>query len=226
MKLFSWVPNFLTICNLMCGCAAILAALEGQYTLVFWLVCVAAIFDFADGMAARLLRAYSPMGKELDSLADMVSFGVVPATVMFAMMTTEGLGIWAYTAYAVAAFSALRLAKFNIDTRQSDSFIGMPTPAGALLIASFATFGTGQSAVLYLVVVAMVSALLVAPIPMFSFKFKSYGIKENVVRYAFAAFAVIMIGWFRMAAPAQIIVCYVLLSSALAVGKGCCKRLK
>jgi CDP-diacylglycerol--serine O-phosphatidyltransferase len=155
MKLFS-IPNLFTLGNLLCGCLAIVFAFEGNLIWSAYLVGIAAMLDFFDGFLARLLKQHSPIGKELDSLADMVSFGVVPGIVMFKLIhlaimhsSAHGMG-WvnqgsffernpplALAALMIPLFSALRLAKFNIDTRQSDSFIGVPTPANSILICSF-----------------------------------------------------------------------------------------
>lgn len=158
------IPNLLTLCNLLCGCIAIVFAFEGNLTWSAYLVGVACVFDFLDGLAARVLKVHSEIGKQLDSLADMVSFGVVPGVVMFQMIKSAvayehtsnlqfdsllDLGnlltqaeppvfILPFIAFLIPVFSSLRLAKFNIDTRQSDSFIGVPTPANALFIVSLA----------------------------------------------------------------------------------------
>lgn len=225
-----WFPNFLTICNLLCGCAAILFALQGMFTVTFWLIIAAAVFDFCDGFAARLFKAYSPMGKELDSLADMVSFGVAPAMAVFSLLQIHVSGsaipvpIYAYAAFLLAAFAALRLAKFNIDTRQSEEFLGLPTPAMSLFFVSYVVsynevIASDSPMKIYvtLALVALFSAAMVCEVPMFSFKFKTFGLRENLLRYFFALFAVIMVVVFGYAAPALIIIAYVLLSSALAV---------
>lgn len=220
MKFFSWVPNFLTICNLLCGCAAIINAMRGDFVVVFWLVVIAAVFDFADGFAARMLKAYSPMGKELDSLADMVSFGVVPSFVMFAILQSHGFGLWSYGAFFIAAMSALRLAKFNIDTRQTDSFIGMPTPACSLFIVSYAVvYPLLAEAANYLSVATIVALgfLLVSELPMFSFKFKNFGLKNNALRYGFALFALVAIIVLGYGGVAVVILAYILTSAVLAI---------
>ena len=137
IKLFT-LPNILTLCNLLCGAAAAVAALRFdnlQWPLLF--IVAAAVFDFLDGFAARLFKSYSPLGKELDSLADCVSFGFAPSAILLNIYETSGgEGPWGYLVFILAAFSALRLAKFNIDENQSTQFIGMPTPAAALLVAA------------------------------------------------------------------------------------------
>jgi CDP-diacylglycerol---serine O-phosphatidyltransferase len=154
-QLFS-VPNLLSLGNLLCGCIAVLNVINGNIGIAVYLVMIACVFDFLDGFAARGLKQGSPMGKELDSLADMVTFGVVPGMVMFQMIQfANPVGSWGrggieewlpYIGFIVPLFSALRLAKFNVDTRQSESFIGLPTLANALLICGLPVlFGMNES---------------------------------------------------------------------------------
>lgn len=188
------VPNTITSMNLFSGCIAIVMAFEGAFIwVVFWVI-LAAIFDFFDGMAARLLNAYSDIGKELDSLADVVSFGVAPAVVLFILLRdytfySESLifiqPYIPYLAFIIPVFSALRLAKFNIDERQTSSFIGLPTPANALFWISY-VYGIHKSsmantAILFLTMglIVALSLLMVSEAPMFSFKFKNMKIKGN-----------------------------------------------
>lgn len=147
MNIKKHIPNSLTCANLFCGCIGIKFAFEGALILSAYLIALAAVFDFFDGFAARLLNAKSPIGKDLDSLADMVTFGLLPGVILFKMMTVAiAIHGWQgpineayipYFAFVLTIFSALRLAKFNIDVRQSESFIGVPTPAITLLVASF-----------------------------------------------------------------------------------------
>lgn len=222
-KVIAFIPNLLTLCNLMSGCGAMMAALEGRFELTFWLVIAAAVFDFFDGFAARMLHVSSPIGKELDSLADMVSFGVVPAVVAFKMLTLsgigDGLGWLAYLGFIIAAFSALRLAKFNIDERQTEEFRGLPTPACALFFVALPLLGCGWVAqpLVLLVLTVVFSALLVCDMPMFSLKFKTFGLKKNALRYVFIVISVILIIWLRMAAPTGIILCYIVISTGRAL---------
>lgn len=194
------IPNTITLLNLFMGCLSVVSAFEGELLLSGYFILVAAILDYLDGFSARLLKAYSPLGKELDSLSDVVSFGVAPSVIMFQLLKNS-LGIAAnegftngHTILAIpfimAAFSSLRLGIFNIDTRQTTSFIGLPTPANALftvglvlgLNSSFASIFQSVVSSSY-VIIAMVlvqSALLVSPIPMFSLKIKKgYKIKET-----------------------------------------------
>ena len=139
------IPNFITTLNLFSGCIALVFAFNDNLLLTAWFLGFAAIFDFFDGMLARILHVKSPLGVQLDSLADMVSFGVVPGAIMFQLMENSqtkpfnyffDINLWSFLAFLIPIFSALRLAKFNIDDRQTDSFIGVPTPANALLFAS------------------------------------------------------------------------------------------
>lgn len=214
-RIVSMIPNTITSLNLLCGCIAIFHAFAGDLTVAFWLVIVAAIFDFLDGFAARILKAYSEIGKQLDSLADMVSFGVAPAAVVYAM----GAG---HIAFFIAVFSALRLAKFNVDTRQSTEFIGLPTPANSLFFVSIGYVvmndpSCGMAAIycnlafLYSAV-AVFSILMISEIRMFSLKFKSYKLKDNLLVYGFLTISLIALICFNIAAIPFIICLYVVLS--------------
>lgn len=222
IKLFT-LPNILTLCNLLCGAAAAVAALRFdnlQWPLLF--IVMAAVFDFLDGFAARLFKSYSPLGKELDSLADCVSFGFAPSAILLNIYETSGgEGPWGYLVFVLAAFSALRLAKFNIDENQSTQFIGMPTPAAALMVASSGYLvGTGMYAVnpWFAVLLAFVlSYLLVCKVPMFALKFKHYGFRGNEVRYLFAGCAVVALVIWQILAIPFIILAYVALSMVLMV---------
>lgn len=217
------LPNILTLCNLLCGAAAAVSALRFgnlQWPLLF--IVMAAVFDFLDGFAARLFKSYSPLGKELDSLADCVSFGFAPSAILLNIYEANG-GVepWGYLVFVLAAFSALRLAKFNIDENQSTQFIGMPTPAAALMVASSGYLvGTGMYAVnpWFAVLLAFVlSYLLVCKVPMFALKFKHYGFRGNEVRYLFAGCAVVALAIWQILAIPFIILAYVALSMVLMV---------
>lgn len=210
IKLFT-IPNLLTLSNLLCGSFAVVAALVyGNLTLAFQLIILGAVFDFFDGFAARLLKCPSPIGVELDSLADMVSFGFAPAA-MFFTMYAEAPQLWAWSDGALAAgrfalfimtaFSALRLAKFNIDDTQHTEFCGLTTTANAMFCASVGWLtATGRLALpveaILLLAVAM-SLLMVSPIRMFALKFQGFGWKDNSLRYIFillAALLVVLLG--------------------------------
>lgn len=210
------IPNFITSLNLYAGCLAIYYGFRGDYELVLLFVLLAAVFDFADGLAARLLHAYSPMGKELDSLADVVSFGVAPGILVLSMLTQSNLPYWvAFSGFIIPVFSALRLAKFNIDERQTSSFIGLPTPANALF---WVGMGYSFSKVLianpwYILAFTFIfSGLLVSELPMFSLKFKSLKWKDNQVQYIFLMVSILLIALFQTNALALIIGWYILFS--------------
>jgi len=213
------IPNFITSLNLFAGCIAIYYGFRGNYELVFLFVLMAAVFDFADGLAARLLHAYSPMGKELDSLADVVSFGVAPGVLVLSMLTQSQLPYWvAFAGFIIPVFSALRLAKFNIDERQTSSFIGLPTPANALF---WVGLGYSFSDVLIanswyvLAFTVIISGLLVSELPMFSLKFKSLKWKDNQIQYIFLIVSIVLIAVFEIKALAIIIAWYILFSVIL-----------
>lgn len=221
------IPNSLTCCNLISGCIATNFALAGNYMLAFAFIVIGAVFDFFDGMSARLLGVSSPIGKELDSLADDVTFGVAPASMVFNLLyTLEYPSLLAplahilpYTAFLMAAFAALRLAKFNLDTRQTTSFIGLPTPANALFWASLITGSEdllSSSPAMTLAVIALVLVccwLQVAEIPMFALKFKTWGWKGNEIKYVFALSSLIILAIFRLSGFAIVIAWYVVLSA-------------
>lgn len=220
------IPNSLTSCNLISGCVAVTYALGGQPEMALLFIIIGAIFDFFDGMSARLLGVSSPIGKELDSLADDVTFGVAPASMVFnLLMITEFPSILDFTrpflpffAYVIAAFSALRLAKFNLDERQSTSFIGLPTPANALfwasLIAGCQDFLESSPYIFYLIMLMIVisSYLLIAELPMFALKFKTWGWKGNEIKYIFLITCIPMLFILGISAFAAIIAWYVILS--------------
>lgn len=228
--------------NIVAGSIAIMLAFanDAYLPLSAIFIGIAAVFDFSDGMAARSLKAYSPMGKELDSLADMVSFGLAPAVIMYHLITMTVLGTNVDFCFCrvkspdyfilgvpllIVVFSGLRLAKFNVDTRQTDSFIGLATPANAILIASLPLilkFHTGpeqlisRSVILntyfLLPLTVVMSLLLVAEFPMFSLKVKHLRFRGNEIRYLFLAFAIVLAIVFKIAAIFLIIVLYIVLS--------------
>ncbi len=224
----NYIPNAITCLNLLCGCIALYFAFNERLEYAAYLIGIAAIFDFMDGMLARVLKAYSEIGKQLDSLADMVSFGAVPGAIMFGLLSqTEAsvLGIPAdilpFFGFLITIFSALRLAKFNIDTRQAESFIGVPTPACSMFIGSLplilATSGNLYDNVILnpytlLAITVVFSYLLVAELPLFALKFKNLTWKDNATRFVFLGISVILLALIKFAAIPLIIVLYVLLS--------------
>ena len=226
IRLFT-VPNMLTLANLLAGSVAVIFTLVYHaYETAFWLIVAAAIFDFFDGFAARLLKQTSPLGVQLDSLADDVTFGLAPAIVMFDLyvhsssyynLNAEVMGWMKYVVLIIAAFSVLRLAKFNIDTTQSTEFEGLPTPANALMLMSLAVLAETGRVVLYqehiLLISIAASLLLISPIRMFALKFKSFGIKGNELRYGFIVAALLMIILMPAYALLAIIVLYIVIST-------------
>jgi len=183
MNIIRHIPNTITYMNLLFGTMGVIATFNGRFDLAFYMMLAAAVCDFCDGLSARLLGAYSDMGKELDSLADLVSFGLLPSLMMHRLMIVNiGEGVLAYIPLIIVIFSALRLAKFNIDDRQSDNFIGLATPACAMICGSFAyyicndptsvLFRWATSDFFIPAASVVLSLLLVSEIPMFSMKFK------------------------------------------------------
>lgn len=236
-NMFFWVPNAITALNLVSGSLAVFFAVDGQLGWASVFILVAAVFDFLDGFAARLLNAYSSIGKELDSLADMVSFGLAPAAIVFTMLEYTLFGInqpiqdidanWSqwivlFTSLIIPVAGAFRLAKFNTDDRQSEQFLGMPIPANAIFFASLGLIlelGTNlsvQSVILnkyvLLTSVFVCSFLMVSELPMFSMKFKNLHLKENAIRFLFLGSTVLMLIFLQVYALPLIIIWYVLLS--------------
>ena len=230
MKITKHIPNAITCCNLISGCVSILFLCRDRLLWAAGMIFVAAAFDFLDGMAARMFNAKSSFGAELDSLSDVVSFGVAPSFIVAWFLSRTGVCWWVFNfnvfsvlAFILAAFAAIRLAKFNLDTRQTESFIGLPVPAVGLFIASlpFMLFHLDKQGTLYgivtspyflLAMVVIFSWLMVSEIPFFSFKIKNLKFKENILRYfvvIFAIVAVVILQW--MALP-FIFLFYILLS--------------
>ena len=220
------IPNTLTSCNLISGCIAIVFALNANYTMALTFIVVGAVFDFFDGMSARLLGVSSPIGKELDSLADVVTFGVAPSSMIYTLLLTLSKSGWnetlafaiPYVAFVMAAFSALRLAKFNLDERQTTSFIGLPTPAnalfwGALIVGNENVFDENSYYIYLLIILVFVSSwLLVAEIPMFALKFKHWGWRDNKVKYVFLISCLPILLIFGISGISVIIAWYICLS--------------
>lgn len=253
------IPNGLTSLNLISGCIAIALAFHGMLSYAGYLILAAAVFDFFDGMVARSLKVHSPIGKELDSLADVVSFGVAPTIILLQLMAKSLMpqqdvfigffesfsssemdpltkifmyrnvvefGFWTYfflaTPLLIAVFSAVRLAKFNIDTRQTTSFIGLPTPANAIFILSlgFITENvknpTVQGIIIHPMTLFFVSAifsyLLVCEMPMFALKFKNFGFKDNALKYGFIVVSLILLAIFKLYALPIVILLYIVVS--------------
>lgn len=222
IRLFT-IPNILTLLNLLCGANAVLHALVfSDLTGAFWWIVAAAAFDFSDGFVARLLKKSSPIGVQLDSLADDISFGFAPAAVLYALymrMPETWLGNnLGFIVFVISAFAALRLAKFNIDDTQHTEFCGLPTPAATLLCASVGMLaevrGWVVSREMIVLLAVVVALLMVLPIRMFALKFSGFGWRGNEVRYLFLAFCVVAIAVLRPCSIPVIIVLYILISTA------------
>jgi CDP-diacylglycerol--serine O-phosphatidyltransferase len=210
-SLTHYVPNSITLLNLLFGCAAVVFALHGQTSPAGYCIFMAAVCDFLDGLSARLFKAYSEMGKQLDSLADVVSFGVAPGALLYEELrvlspcNTAGCGATGWTLllfapFILTLFSALRLAKFNIDERQREGFLGLPTPACALLVAAFLMYARSHVALApcinvwtVLGAVAALSALMVANLPMPAMKFKGLAWASNKLRYVFLVICAVLV---------------------------------
>lgn len=249
MNLKKHLPNSLTCANLICGCLGLLSCASGRLDMAFYMTGLAAVFDFFDGFAARLLKVSSPIGKDLDSLADMVTFGVLPGFVMYSILgliqcqenRTEMINTYflftnplnspgdylPFIALLIPVFSAIRLAKFNNDKRQSNSFIGVPTPANALLIGSLGfllieklnqqgdisnNYELVFNSTVMPVLTMVMSYLLVAELPLFALKFKKFSWKANRLRYTFLIISGGLLIVFRFEAIPFIIFLYILLS--------------
>jgi CDP-diacylglycerol--serine O-phosphatidyltransferase len=238
MKLFT-IPNIMTLGNLLCGCLGIVFAFDGNLLWASYLIFIAGILDFLDGFVARLLNQHSEIGKQLDSLADMVTFGVLPSfiiakliqistrqnTVLSDLMPSNLLSqtqlpTLAYVAFFLALFSCLRLAKFNIDTRQSDSFIGVPTPANAFVVAAFPLILEFNPKYKFLILnstcliayTLIMSYLLISEIPLFALKFKNFSWVTNQIKYIFLILSVILLVALQFVAIPLIIFLYIILS--------------
>ena len=232
------IPNTITCLNLISGCIATYYAFQADYSMALLFIVIGAVFDFFDGMSARLLHVSSPIGKELDSLADCITFGFAPSAIVFSYLNGQwtmdngqclaqtnncqlsivNCQLMPYLAFIMAAFSALRLAKFNLDERQALGFIGLPTPANALFWGSLIVgcgdwLATLPYASLIIVAGTLVSSwLLVSEIPMFALKFKTWGWKGNEVKYFFLLTCIPLLVLFGISGIAMIIAWYVLLS--------------
>ncbi len=232
-KTINFIPNLITLINLLFGIFAIIFALEEWFMAAGMMIFIASILDFADGFAARLLKATSELGKQLDSLADMVSFGLAPGLLLYALLENHKDEIpmgdwWIYLAMLVPLLSALRLAKFNIDERQASSFYGLPTPSNAIAIAAFPWIANQETILfgyypnpladyilnpIFLGIFAIIfSFLLISELPLFSLKVKSFKFKDNKLVFSFLLFAFISFALFYFAAIPLIISIYILAS--------------
>jgi len=231
------IPNTITLLNLISGSISIVFALEGNLTMAAWFIGIAALLDFFDGFSARMLHVSSEIGKELDSLADVISFGLAPGMILYILLSNSvsrpeiviaGRNIVPFIAFLIPALSAYRLAKFNLDERQTESFIGLPTPANALMIASFPLILSQPANLLgvntdifaniinsswFLIPFILVfSYLLIAELPLMSLKFKTFKWSDNKVRYSFLIISVLLLILLFYTAIPLIILIYILLS--------------
>ena len=220
------IPNTITCCNLLSGCVAAMYAFEGMYLFAFVFIIAGAVFDFFDGLSARALKVSSPIGKELDSLADVITFGFAPAAMVFSWLRECADAhldmllafVMPFAAFLLVAFSALRLAKFNVDERQTSSFIGLPTPAnalfwGALVLGSHDTVvAQPYGWVAVIVLIGLFSWLLVAEIPMFSLKFKNLSWKSNRIAYTFLLVSLVLLILLGLNGLSAVIGWYIILS--------------
>jgi CDP-diacylglycerol--serine O-phosphatidyltransferase len=234
------IPAIFTCLGLICGCISIVYSLQREMIVVAgFFIIFAAIFDFLDGFFARILNSVSDFGKQLDSLADIISFGVAPSMIVYRLilfsLVDTGLSIdkpgfekslVLYSAFFIVVFAALRLAKFNIDSKQKDSFIGLPTPASALLIASFGInsdkyflpFMTKEnvyniySLIFLIALIIVICYLMVSNIRMFSLKFRTLSFKNNGLRYIFLIISAVIIILSGIQGLAPVIILYILLS--------------
>ena len=219
------IPNTITCLNLISGCIATYFAFQSDYGMALLFIVIGAVFDFFDGLVARLLHVSSPIGKELDSLADDITFGFAPAAIVFSFLSSFHIHLpfIPFLAFIIAAFSALRLAKFNLDERQALGFIGLPTPANALFWGALVLSLDNQTLFepyalpdfWFYVVLALIpisSWLLVSEIPMFALKFKTWGFKGNEIKYIFLLTCIPLLLFLGVSGLAAIIAWYVVLS--------------
>jgi len=214
------IPNLITLLNLLSGCIALVFVSHDNFWFAFYFVCLGIFFDFFDGFFARILKVQSPLGVQLDSLADMVTSGVVPGFVMFKMLSElSSEAFLPYFGFIITLGSCYRLAKFNIDTRQTDSFIGLPTPANALFILSLPLISQVfvadlLSNVWVLMGISVLSAFILnAELPLFSLKIKNFSFAKYKLQIVFLILAVILLLVFQILGLPLVILLYVLLSA-------------
>jgi len=224
MTIKKHIPNFLTLLNLFCGCVAVVLTANHNFLGAFWMVSLGIFFDFFDGFFARLFKVAGPLGLQLDSLADMVTSGVVPGYVMFHLLSSEtGVNPYVpYLGFIITLGSCYRLANFNIDTRQTSSFIGLPTPANTLFIMSLPLVLSSSDSILVLEIltnpivllaITVASAIVMnAEIPLFSLKIKSFQIKDNLLQFGFLASSVVLLALLQYMGIPLVILLYITLS--------------
>lgn len=219
----------MTLCNVACGCYGVVAVFKGDLQTGAIMIWAGAIFDFADGLAARVLNKFSSIGKDLDSLADLITFCFLPASLLFALIDAYAINEWLpYSGFLLVLFGALRLAKFNNDTRQSQDFYGLPVPASAIFVSAYpfiSSDGTGEFYQFFTNYYALVgssillSLMMVSDIKLISLKFKDFSFKGNWPRFLLIALSVLLIVLFKIVALPIIILMYVVFSIALNISK-------
>jgi CDP-diacylglycerol--serine O-phosphatidyltransferase len=227
MNIKKHIPNSITLLNLLCGCIAMVFVTSSDFEMAFYFVCLGIFLDFFDGFFARLLKVSGPLGLQLDSLADMVTSGVVPGYVMFFLLSNSQHEISThfmipYLGFIITMGSCYRLAVFNIDTRQTNSFIGLPTPANALFILSLPLVLKYSDSLVVLEILTNQSVLLAitlfsayilnAEIPLFSLKIKKFNLKDNALQIVFLFLSFLLLVFFQYAGIPLVIIGYVLLS--------------
>ncbi len=218
-RLSSYIPNIITCCNLTAGSLAVIMALRGTFEQAAILILIAAVCDFLDGLSARLLHAYSDMGKELDSLSDLISFGLAPGLMVYALLNDYlllpygNLEYLAYIALLIPVAGGIRLAKFNVDDRQTSSFIGLPIPANALFWIGVCFADTRDwHPVIILALIVLFSYLMVSNLPMFSLKASNLSWSNNKLRYILVITSLGLVIWLGLTGLAGAIIAYILLS--------------
>ena len=238
MNIKNHIPNIITLGNVFCGTLATIYALQQDFVMTAWLVIIGILFDFFDGFAARILKVQGELGKQLDSLADMITSGVVPGIVMLQLLKNvfdgdavgyfgENIEVFTssyfpYLGLLLTLFAAYRLAKFNIDERQTDEFIGLPTPAMSLfvislpLIAQFSEFsffsGLVYNKIFLLITTVLLSIIMISELRLFSLKFKNFSLKKNLVKYIFLILSLVLLIVLKFVAIPLIILLYILIS--------------
>ena len=207
----------ITCCNVICGSLGIMFIFQDQLVMATYMVWAGAFFDFLDGLVARLVKASSAIGKELDSLADMITFGALPGFYFYKLIDQHD-GLLAYAGFIIIVFSALRLAKFNVDTRQSENFIGLPTPANTIFITSLPflseidLFSFLNDPYVLIILAIIFSILLVSEIPLLSLKFKDFSWQKNKYRFMLLVFSAVMLIFLGINALSLVVVLYLVIS--------------
>jgi len=215
------IPNLLTSGNLLCGFLGVIQIMQGDLTIACYFIWMAAFFDFIDGFSARFFKVDTVIGKDLDSLADMVTFGLLPALILFTLLEQlSSSSFIPYLAFLITVFSAVRLARFNV-SEQNAGFIGLPTPANGILISSFPFIIDGDfglvtqflsNPIILAILTIILSILLIANVPMFSLKFKNYSWANNKVKYIFILCSILLFTFFQLMAIPFIVLLYIILS--------------